>query len=160
MKTTILLALLASQAWATDATPTGAQLASALANAKAVWGVIVGPVEVRLDPINPCDMFATPRVAVVEVHDFHTIITYDDGTKADGGTTYQYVIRINSNCNWDGIGLDLETTMIHEYGHILMRDASWHSKDPRSVMYPIVNARQTIRPEDWYRLSQVLASTR
>lgn len=148
MKSFILLALLASQAWATDATPTQAQLASALANAKAVWGISVGPVEVRLDPINACDMFATPRVAVVEVHDFHTIITYDDGTKADGGTTYQYVIRINSNCNWEGIGLDLETTMIHEYGHLLL-GAAYHSKDPRSVMYPVVRAGQTIRPEDW-----------
>lgn len=145
---------MASQAWATDATPTKEQLDAALANAKSDWGINIDPVEIRLEAINPCDMFATPRIAVVETHDFHTIITYDDGTKADGGTTYTYVIKINSNCNWYASGLDLDKTVSHELGHILQRSVL-HSKNPRSIMYPVVNSRQSILPEDWAIAAEV-----
>lgn len=144
----LVSALTASCLMATDATPTKEQLAAALANAKADWGINIDPVEIRLEAINPCDMFGTPRIAVVETHDFHTIITYDDGTKADGGTTYTYVIKINSNCNWNGTGLDLNKTVVHELGHILQRSTG-HSSNPRSIMYPVVNSRQSILPEDW-----------
>jgi hypothetical protein len=157
----LLLAAPAMQAKAKPV-PTGPPLTqrdldSSLEAARTAWAVeVTSPIEVRLDPLNACVIYGggvPPRTAIIEVHDFHEFLIFDDGSRADAGTTYRYVIKVNSNCNWSDPSLSLQLTMLHELGHILI-GAAYHSANPKSLMYPVVKPGQQILPDDLARIER------
>jgi hypothetical protein len=119
----------------------------AFAQAQAAWGVTINdPVSLELAPLNPCRLSANlsraPRIAEVQPMDIHA--TSDDGELP---VTREWVIRINSLCNW--LYFDLSQAMQHEVGHILI-GPDYHSKNKHSVMYMMLKRgrEQIIQPED------------
>lgn len=120
--------------------PTPAELSSALASAESAWGVDDVPVEFRLEPLESC----ITQVATEQDLEAVTTISFDDGRMALHTSQVTHVIRINSSCDWSLLNLD--QIIMHEFGHVLIGPD--HSKDPHSIMYPVVHAGQRITPKD------------
>lgn len=138
--------------------PSAAQLQAALDGAKTAWGVKTPAIETRLEPLSPtCKLKDGPRTAQAEAHTAQTVLTFDDGTQTFGDVVTQWVIVINSSCDWASPDLSLRNTMVHEVGHILYSQTplglAYHSPDKNSVMFWAVNGKQTITPEDRARLT-------
>lgn len=129
------------------AQPSADDLATALANAKAAWGVTVAePIHIMLAPLNSCDRHGkTPEIANIRVVEKVTTVAFDDGSKPVTSTAYEYDILINSACRWES--LNLQNTVSHEMGHVLL-GAKYHSADRHSIMFPIVGGKQRITQAD------------
>lgn len=115
------------------AAPSDDELQALLRNAEDAWGHEAdGPVSISAVPMNSCVMSigrVTPDVSIMEWSD----------VLLDGKSTGKsYSIRINSNCDWSK--LPLATAVLHEYGHVVL-GPGYHSRDRKSVMYPVIKAR-------------------
>jgi len=130
------------------ATPDAQELAISLAAARLAWGgPAVEDIQFRLEPLNDCDLRPghTSRTAQLNTSDTQTTMAFDDGSPSVVSHHTTYVITVNTACDWRR--LPLQNTITHEYGHILI-GSGYHSANPNSVMYYIVNAKQKIMPED------------
>lgn len=132
--------------------PTISDLQRHLASAKIIWAVDKGPVTFIIDHgINDCSLRIVQNVAFMEMLDVETITSFDDPNTPQVVThTRTYNIHINGNCAWNPQWL--ARVVLHEYGHILVADDTWHSENTQSVMYYIVDmgiiSKQTITKED------------
>ncbi len=126
-------------------TPTADDLEAALENARIAWQYdIPEPIEFRMDALNPCDLHKVSNVAVTQVIDIATALHFPEGPD-EVSHELRYIIRINSNCNWDR--LPLQTVITHEYGHLLL-GTEYHSSNPRSIMFYVVDKCQAITAEE------------
>jgi hypothetical protein len=126
--------------------PTPSELADALAESRQAWHAESSDaIEFRLDPLNSCVLKDNPTIAITQSFDIVTTVSFDDGTEPVTSHQKTWVIRINSSCDWSK--LNLRNTVTHELGHILI-GPNWHSRNPHSVMYWIVQGNQSILPED------------
>lgn len=153
LKTLSLFAVLAvSSAYAAKAPaipvpfiPPSNELQSALANARTLWGMEGAEfIEFRLDPLNSCDANQVHEIAITQSFDTVTTLSFDDAAP-EVSHKLVWIIRLNSNCDWSK--LNLQNTITHELGHIII-SPMYHSKNKKSVMYPIVQGAQSILPED------------
>jgi hypothetical protein len=148
-----ILAVLASSLYAKSApvvpvvpvVPTQTELDAALANARAQWNAEGSEfIEFRLDPLNSCNLNEVHDIALTQSFDTVTTLSFDDAPP-EVSHKLVWVIRINSNCDWSR--LNLKNTVTHELGHILI-SPMYHSKNKKSVMFPLVQGAQSILPED------------
>jgi hypothetical protein len=129
-------------------------LQGAFEDAQRAWGVkIPDLVKIEFVPLNNCSLGGivprTPHVSEVQRYD---MMQTEPGIRRDFASrehsvAHYWVIRINSSCDWRH--LDLDGSMQHEVGHILI-GTDFHSKDRNSVMYWVVRGdrKQRITPED------------
>ena len=119
-------------------TPSAEELRSALDAAQQEWGASVH-AEIVMYPLNPCplNVQGTPRVADLETTKAMASIQFEDGENDLVSSAVTYVIQINSQCDWHNRQLDLERSVLHEVGHILI-GGTWHSSDRGSVMYKAI----------------------
>lgn len=126
--------LLLTAATLQAAAPTPEAMAHALAVAEDDWGYhVTEPIHLHAEALNAC-VLNRDDAAIITVLTKTSALIADDGTRTELPTTYEYVIRINSNCQWSQRFLN--QVMSHEYGHVL-RGAGYHSKDKKSIMYKI-----------------------
>lgn len=143
MKTLLALAF-ALTLTAADRVPSQQQLEGALYQASAGWNMESPfPIQLRVEPLNAC-VGKVHDVATTQVTDSWSTLTTGS---ADPVTTHSYtvLILVNASCDWSR--LDLVAVMTHEYGHVLL-GAAYHSRDKRSIMYPVVGGKQTITARD------------
>lgn len=125
-----------------------------LARALALWRVEPGTLDIKLrwEALSPCRINREDETATTQLLTSITTTVFDseDGEPPAKAQTesYQWVIRLNLNCNWERI--DLDGILTHEVGHILLGTRG-HSKDPHSIMFKAViwGAQQVITDEDW-----------
>lgn len=151
----IAIAALIGMATVTSAAqlPTDDVVNMALAKARAAWRADPSLViEFRWDALNSCNLRTSPEVATLQGIDTQTTIHFDDDSQPDKlEHAFTYVIRLNSSCDWNRLGLD--AVMVHEVGHVMLGPD--HSCDPHSVMFWKVMPGQIIQPEDWDKLRPV-----
>ncbi len=168
MKALLATIIAAATMLAANQPLTPAQLADSLTFAQNVWhGEADGAIELRLAPLNPCNLGKHDLIASTEVAWSESTIHFEgelpaEDAPADTHETTQtvrarrYIISINSNCDWSKLNLD--NVMLHEYGHVLIGvESAWHSKDPRSIMFWIVNGEQSILAGDRAKIVQRVA---
>lgn len=155
LRSLLIPALLASSAGAAKL-PSQVELGAALAHANAAWGVeSPWPVEMRVEDIGTCSGRTAHDVAITQVTERWSQILDGDGKPAgDRSYSYTVIIRFNSECDWSVLNLD--AVMEHEAGHVLI-GAAYHSKDKRSIMYPLVGGLQGITADDRKLLGQKMA---
>lgn len=122
-------------------------LESALAKAKAAWGVEAA-TEIAWQPLNDCKFRIGAHPEIAETQWITTRTFSDDGGVIDESQSARIVV--NSNCDWSR--QPLAKAVIHEYGHVL---GVAHSSDPGSIMFWIVyaNRRQSITAADRAQIS-------
>ena len=143
----ILIAYLSAVSGQTS-TPSLEALSASLAFARVAWGGLpVENISFRLEALNDCDLRPghSSRTAQLNTSDTETTMTFDDGSPSVISHRATYVISVNTACNWRN--LPLQNTIVHEYGHVLI-GGTYHSTNPNSVMYYVVNSKQKIMPED------------
>lgn len=133
-------------------TPSSAELQADLEAAKAEWGLNADGIILRVEPLSACpDGKQEREVANTQVEWMRSTITFEaDPSIKFESTAYLYVIRINSNCNWNSGQFDLRKVVAHEYGHVLI-GAFYHSPNPKSVMFWLVGGKdrkQVVLDED------------
>jgi hypothetical protein len=125
-----------------------------LAAARIAWGIGDNEsIELVMDPTlngGGCTMsMAQTEFAFVDANwsTVRTTMTFEDGEPAvvTDATTWRYTIRVNANCRWDPA--TYAAVILHECGHIMI-GAKYHSKDKRSIMYPVIGLGQTITAAD------------
>lgn len=129
------------------AAPDPAALADALSSAAILWGITVtDPIEFRVESLGACYLGpgSLAQIATTETLDSVTTLRFDEGPPVLSHQ-FRFIIRLNSGCDWSR--LHLQETVMHEYGHILI-GGGWHSRDRRSVMYPVVMGGQQITAGD------------
>lgn len=137
--------------------PTPDNLAAALANAKLIWGVDVpDAIVLRAEPLNACKLEGMPHIAEIQPVTSQTVTRFDDGSEVAMSPVVTWVIRINGNCDWSR--QDLNRTIMHEYGHLVI-GLAYHSADRRSIMFPVVltDGSQAILAADRARIMAAVA---
>jgi hypothetical protein len=144
-----LFAALTAMASALAAAPPikldAANLNAAREYAQDAWGYkIASNVIIQPEAMNACvpgrDDVATTTVLT------KTSALMTDGIRTELPTTFEYVVRVNSNCRWTQAWLN--QVMTHEYGHLLI-GTYYHSKNKRSIMYRVtMPSGQCVMDED------------
>ncbi len=150
MKRSILITILALAALnLRAATPTPAELESALAAARAAWGIDVD-ASIRLDSSQGCEMLdvtkkhsgksepGSPNETIALTQTVQTKMITDSDDPAIPPVvvnSLSSVININAACDWNDAYL--RKIVMHEYGHAL---GLQHSENRNSIMYWLVFA--------------------
>ena len=141
----VLSLTLAGALMGADKHPSQSSMESALEQARQAWNYDSPfPIVIREEPLNSCSGRSPHDVANTQVTDTWSTLTME-GEEPVTTHAYTIVILINSSCDWSK--LNLVAVMTHEYGHVLL-GAAYHSRDKRSIMYPIVGGLQQIMPAD------------
>jgi predicted Zn-dependent protease len=150
VKRSILITILALAALnLRAATPTQTQLETALAAARAAWGIDV-EASIRLDHSQGCEMLdvtkkrsgkaepasANETIALTQTVQTKMITDSDDpAIPPVVVNSLSSVININAACDWNDAYL--RKIVMHEYGHAL---GLQHSENRNSIMYWLVFA--------------------